>query len=173
MIRKGTAADIPQIVATYGHIHDGEEAGRTNIGWLRGIYPTEETVRAALAADDLFVMEVDGAVVASARINKEQVPVYAQVPWRYQDVPEEQVMVLHTLVVEPACAGRGYGTAFVRFYEDYARQNGCPYLRMDTNARNSAARRLYAGLGYWEAGIEPCVFNGIPDVKLVCLEKKL
>ena len=173
MIRKGTAADIPQIVATYGHIHDGEEAGRTTIGWLRGIYPTEETVRAALAADDLFVMEVDGAVVASARINKEQVPVYAQVPWRYQDVPDEQVMVLHTLVVEPACAGKGYGTAFVRFYEDYARQNGCPYLRMDTNARNSAARRLYAGLGYWEAGIEPCVFNGIPDVKLVCLEKKL
>lgn len=44
---------------------------------------------------------------------------------------------------------------------------------MDTNARNAAARRLYAGLGYWEAGIVPCVFNGIPDVQLVCLEKYL
>lgn len=173
MLRRATTADISQIATIYAHIHDGEEAGRTTTGWLRGIYPTEATARTALAADDLFIMEVDGAVVASARINKEQVPVYAQVTWRYLDVPEEQVMVLHTLVVEPACAGRGYGTTFVRFYEDYARQNGCPYLRMDTNARNSAARRLYAGLGYREAGIEPCVFNGIPDVKLVCLEKKL
>ena len=44
---------------------------------------------------------------------------------------------------------------------------------MDTNARNKTARKLYAGLGYWEAGIMPCVFNGIPDVQLVCLEKKL
>ena len=53
------------------------------------------------------------------------------------------------------------------------RENGCPYLRMDTNARNKTARKLYAGLGYWEAGIMPCVFNGIPGVQLVCLEKKL
>lgn len=173
MVRKATAADIPQIAAIYAHIHDGEEAGKTTIGWLRDVYPTEATARAALAADDLFVMEEGGTVVAAARINREQVPVYAQVSWRYPEVPEEQVMVLHTLVVEPSVSGKGYGTAFVRFYEDYARQNGCPCLRMDTNARNQAARRLYAHLGYWEAGIVPCVFNGIPGVQLVCLEKKL
>ena len=47
----------------------------------------------------------------------------------------------------------------------------CPYLRMDTNAKNQAARKLYARLGYWEADIVPCVFNGIPGVQLVCLEK--
>ena len=42
---------------------------------------------------------------------------------------------------------------------------------MDTNAKNQAARKLYARLGYWEADIVPCVFNGIPSVQLVCLEK--
>ena len=57
-------------------------------------------------------------------------------------------MVLHTLVVDPLRAGKGCGTRFVRFYEDYALERGCPYLRMDTNARNAAARRLYAHLGY-------------------------
>ena len=145
MIRKGTQQDIPYIAAIYEHIHDNEESGRSTVGWIRGVY----------------------------RINKIQVPVYADVPWRYLDVPDEQVMVLHTLVVEPACSGKGYGTAFVKFYEDYARENGCPYLRMDTNARNQTARKMYAGLGYWEAGIMPCVFNGIPGVQLVCLEKKL
>ena len=81
--------------------------------------------------------------------------------------------MLHTLVVDPLQGGKGCGTEFVRFYEDYALSRGCRYLRMDTNARNAAARRLYAGLGYWEAGIVPCVFNGIPDVQLVCLEKYL
>ena len=44
---------------------------------------------------------------------------------------------------------------------------------MDTNAVNTAARSLYAKLGYTEVGIVPCVFNGIPDVMLVCMEKLL
>ena len=59
------------------------------------------------------------------------------------------------------------------FYEDYARENGCKVLRMDTNARNLRARAMYAKLGYREAGTVPCAFNGIPDVQLVLLEKKL
>jgi GNAT superfamily N-acetyltransferase len=86
---------------------------------------------------------------------------------------DDEVMVLHTLVVDPKTKGRGYGTAFVRFYEQYAIDNNCHYLRMDTNKINLSARRLYARLGYKEPGIVPCVFNGIPGVQLVCLEKKV
>lgn len=97
---------------------------------------------------------------------------YAEVPWAHDAAPE-QVLVLHTLVVDPAAAGHGYGTQFVRFYEQYAREHGCPELRIDTNAKNANARRLYAYLGYREAGIAPCTFNGIDGVALVCLEKWL
>ena len=124
-------------------------------------------------AGDLFVLESDGVAAAAAKINQIQVPEYANAQWRYPDAPEGEIMVLHTLVVEPAQAGRGYGSAFVQFYEDYAREYGCSYLRMDTNAKNQAARKLYAHLGYWESGIVDCNFNGIPGVALVCLEKKL
>ena len=106
-------------------------------------------------------------------INQVQVPEYADADWRYKDIPDEQVMVLHTLVVDPDTSGKGYGTAFVDYYEKYALEHNCPYLRMDTNERNAAARRLYKKLGYWEADIVSCVFNGIEGVQLVCLEKKL
>lgn len=82
-------------------------------------------------------------------------------------------MVLHTLVVDPHRKGRGYGKAFVAFYENYAKEHNCVALRMDTNARNAGARNLYHKLGYKEIGIVSCVFNGIPDVQLVCLEKYL
>ena len=59
------------------------------------------------------------------------------------------------------------------YYENYAREHGCSCLRMDTNERNCSARALYKKLGYREASVVPCEFNGIPDVQLVCLEKKL
>lgn len=172
-IRKAVLEDIPHIAAIYDHILTEEEQGRAAVGWIRGVYPTEQTALDALEAGTLYVLERDGVIAAAAKLDQNQVPEYANAPWRYPDVPDNQVMVLHTLVVDPAFAGRGCGKRFVAFYEEHARTRGCPYLRMDTNAKNAAARRLYAGLGYWEAGIVPCVFNGIPDVQLVCLEKKL
>ena len=121
---------------------------------------------------DLFVMEDGGRIVASAVINQAQVPCYAEARWSVR-APDNEVMVLHTLTVDPDCGGRGFGRAFVRFYEEYARRHGCLHLRMDTNAVNITARGLYSKLGYTEVGIVPCVFNGIPNVMLVCMEKLL
>ncbi len=172
MIRKAVLEDIDQVEAIYDRIHDAEEAGRVTIGWLRDIYPTRQTALDALEREDLFVTEERGTVVAAAIINQIQVPEYADCPWAY-DAPEDAVMVLHTLVVDPAAGRRGYGTAFVAFYERYAAEHGCPYLRMDTNVKNVRARRMYARLGFCEPGVVPCTFNGIPGVQLVCLEKKL
>ena len=172
-IRKGTLADVPRAAEIYEHILDKEEAGMTATGWIRGVYPTEETAREAAEAGELFVLSEKGTRAAVARINLIQAPGYEGADWEYPDAPEDEVMVLHTLVVDPVFAGKGYGTRFVRFYEQYAAENGCLYLRMDTNASNQAARGLYGHLGYREAGIVACEFNGIPGVRLVCLEKTL
>lgn len=169
---KAEEKHIDAIEGIYSRIIDAQEQGRLTVGWQRGVYPTRQTALDALKRGDLFVCVDGGQVVAAAIINRIQVPVYAEVGWLYHAEPDE-VMVLHTLVVDPLRAGRGYGTAFVAFYEGYAKNNGCPVLRMDTNEKNAAARRLYARLGYREAGIVPCVFNGIKGVGLVCLEKKL
>lgn len=172
-IRQAREADILAIAGIYDRILAKEEAGQATIGWVRGVYPTESFARKALAAGDLFVLENGGKICATARINQVQVPEYRNADWRYADVPENEIMVLHTLVVDPQIAGHGYGRAFVSFYEQYAKEHGCPYLRMDTNVINTAARRFYAKLGFRESGIVGCTFNGIPGVQLVCLEKKL
>ena len=164
--------DVAQIAAIFERIHDEEAAGRTTTGWLRDVYPVRQTAVDAVARGDLFVEEDGEAITAAGIINQIQVPEYAQCKWRH-DVPDEAVMVLHTLVVDPAYGGKGYGKEFVRGYEQYAAAHGCPYLRMDTNERNTRARAMYAKLGYWEAGAVRCTFNGIPGVRLVCLEKKL
>ena len=172
MIRKAVPGDIPAVAAIYERIHDREEAGAGTTGWKRGVYPTEATAREALAADVLFVDEREGRIVAAARIDQAQVPEYALARWQYAAEARE-IMVLHTLVVDPDAAGQGIGTGFVAFYERYARERGCPCLRMDTNEINAPARALYKRLGYREAGIVPCDFNGVGKIRLVCLEKRL
>ena len=171
-IRKAGIEDIDKIEKIYDRIHDEEEAGRTVIGWIRNVYPIRKTAEDSLNRDDLFVMEEDGEILATAIINKIQVPDYAYAEWR-NEADDDEIMVLHTLIVDPLQKGKGYGKAFVSFYEDYALKNGCHELRMDTNAKNERARAMYKKLGYEEVGIVSCVFNGIPDVQLVCLEKNL
>lgn len=172
MIRKACIQDLPAVANIYDRIHDEEEAGRLTIGWNRSIYPTAATAKDAFEKGELFVLEEQGNILAAAKINKEQVPEYDLAQWLW-DAPPEEIMVLHTLVVDPIAARKGCGTEFVAYYEQYARDQSCICLRMDTNERNAVARALYQKLGYREAGIVPCVFNGIPGVRLVCLEKKL
>lgn len=172
LFRKAGLSDVDAVSAVYEAIHDREEAGQVTTGWIRGVYPTAAVARAAVAAGDLFVAEEDGRVIAAARINRVQGEEYLRAAWQYT-APPEQVMVLHTLVVWPEAFGKGVGTRFVNFYEEYAAAHRCPFLRLDTNARNVAARALYQKLGYREASVVDCVFNGIPGVQLVCLEKRL
>ena len=171
-VRKAEKKDISAVTEIYGDIHTAEESGNVKIGWIRGVYPVRETAEAALGRGDLFVMEDGGAVVGTGIINRMQVESYRAGNWHFP-AEDSDVMVQHTLVISPHCSGKGYGKAFVAFYENYARENGCHYLRIDTNARNSNARAMYKKLGYAEIGIVPTVFNGIPDVQPVLLEKKL
>lgn len=171
-IRRAQEKDLAAVERIYDAIHTEEEAGRACIGWEREVYPTRRTAEDALVRDDLFVEEAEGRIVGTAIINRVQVDAYAEVKWLYPAL-DEQVMVLHTLVIDPDKKGKGYGREFVAFYEEYASRSGCTCLRMDTNARNEGARRLYRHLGYREAGIVPCVFNGLAGVELVMLEKKL
>lgn len=173
MIRKASLSDIPAVCRLYDRIHTAEENGTLSIGWVRGVYPVEETAACAFRDGSLFVEEnQDGVIIGAAIINGIQLPEYRTDTWLYP-VPDEKVTVLHTLVISPESGGHGYGKTFVKFYENYALSIGRPYLRLDTQEKNVLARRMYHALGYREADIVPCDFHGIKSVRLVLLEKNL
>ena len=172
MIRKAGIKDLDAVDCLYQEIHDAESAGLITTGWIREIYPVKATAEAALERGDLFVLEEDGRILGSGIINQLQVDVYESAPWKYQ-APDEQVCVLHTLVISPAARGKGYGREFIRFYEAYALRHGCLELRIDTNELNLAARAMYSKYGYQEIDIVPTTFNGIAGVNLVLLEKQI
>ena len=172
MIRKATLSDLDAVEQLYNELHDAKEAGLIPVIWKRGIYPTRETASAALERNELFVLDHDGKIIGSAIINQTQYDFYANAPWKYE-TPDDQVCVLHTLMISPAEFGKGHARAFLNYYETYAHEHGCPELRIDTNERNTVARAMYKKHGYDEIGIVPTVFNGIPGINLVLLEKHL
>lgn len=171
-IRLAGERDIDAVAAIYDKITAREAAGLGCTGWKPGIYPARDTAENACADRELYVLEQDGVILATARLNGVQDPAYAFCRWQ-EDAPVDKVFVLHTLAVDPDWAGQGLGREFLLYYEAMARAEGKPYLRLDTNVINRPARTFYASHGYREAGIVPCEFNGLPNIDLVCLEKKL
>ncbi len=61
----------------------------------------------------------------------------------------------------------------MEFYEKYAIQNSCKFLRLDTNEKNIEARKFYNKLEFNEIAILPTPFHNIGTVNLVLLEKEL
>lgn len=170
--RKATVNDIDAIEVIYNDIHAAEAAGEFTTGWIKGIYPTRQSALDALERDDLFVLEDDGEIRGAAVINQIQVDVYEGAPWKHE-AADDEVCVIHALTIAPQYKGKGYGKAFVHFYEKYAQENGMPELRIDTSETNFAARTLYTSLGFEEISVVETVFNGLPGIHLVMLEKHL
>ena len=174
MIRKANCEnDIKKAAEIYEKIQKLELEGVYHTGWKLGIYPTYKTADTAYSADELYVFEDEnGNIAASAIINHKCPDSYKEGKWN-TEADGKEILVLHTLSVDPDVKGKGIGKQFVAFYEDMARKLFCKTLRMDTNKTNSAARALYKKLGFAEVGIVPCEFNGLEGVNLVLLEKTL
>ena len=83
-IRKAEKTDIKQIAAIYEHIHNEESCGRFTTGWIKGVYPVEQTAADAVARDDMYVCEDEGSILASTIINYQQVDVYADGDFIYE-----------------------------------------------------------------------------------------
>lgn len=173
IILKGSEKDVADISDLYSAIHNAEADGVLSIGWIPDVYPIPQTAIDAAKRGDLFVLKDNNRIVASAIINHIQLDYYSKGRWQYP-ASDNDVMVLHTLVVDPRVKSKGYGTAFVRFFEQYAIEHNSYVLRMDTQEKNMAARKLYNHLGYSEADkISVEAVYGLSNLSLVLLEKKL
>lgn len=172
-IRKATERDIDAIACIYAMIHQLEAEGKVSIGWDPKLYPVRSTAETALAEDELFVMETEGIIIASAIINHNQPSSYKLPAWQYE-APDEKVGVLHTLVVHPDFGHMGYGRMFVAFFEEYCKNIGCEVVRLDTQEQNTRPLKLYPQIGYRLAGIyDTSLFDYPKKIRLALFEKQL
>ncbi len=68
--------------------------------------------------------------------------------------PSDDYLLLDNVAVDPALQHGGRGRRLLAFAEAEARRLGYQELRLYTNERMTANRRLYARLGYEELGAE-------------------
>ncbi len=109
------------------------------------------TARRAAAGQCFIAAEGDtvvGTVTVSGPFDPKLAPWALQTPWYYR----VDTAHFHQFAVEPDRQGRGVGRQLVARCEQWAREQGCAYMALDTAMPAQHLRARYARLGYRDEG---------------------
>ncbi len=159
MIKKARYEDLEKIAELYEKMLDYEDTHIKYTSWQRGIYPTIDTARLGLKTDSLYVFEENECILASVILNTRQPPEYRSAAWRFE-AGRDEALVIHTLCVDPICAGSGIGSAIISFAKELASKKGCVAIRLNTTDRNTPAISLYEKNGFSVADTQKILLNG-------------
>lgn len=147
MIRKAILKDVNSIEDTYNEHFQYELNHTAFTVFKKGAYPTKDDAERAIYAGALFVYEENGTIVGSIIIDKVQPIEYATIPWK-EKLSEDEVMVIHLLMVRPSMSGKGIASSLIKFATELAQKNSCRALRLDTGSQNIPALSLYQKNGF-------------------------
>ena len=136
------------------------------ISWNEN-YPTRDTFKSDIEKRELFVLEKNkNEILGIVVINRTEEKAYDDLPWTFND----DYVVLHRVLVNPAFSGKGYGKYLIQKVLEYAKEDGIKAIRLDTNTKNILGQKLYKSQG----------FNIVGEISLkdkegsfYCLEKIL
>ena len=147
MIRKATFDDIELIEDTYNeHFKYEMEHGALTV-FQKGIYPTRKDAEKAVEVGTLYVYEENNDIAGSMIVDKVQPAEYTKIIWE-QTFANDEIMVIHLLMVRPSKAGKGIATSLLRYAMELAENSSCKALRLDTGSQNIPALSLYKKLGF-------------------------
>lgn len=159
MIRKAVIADLDSIEEAYEEHFEYEKKHGAYTVFRKGIYPTRADAEKALKDDSLYVYLEQGTVLGSMIVDQRQPEEYKNIAWTCH-VPDGAVNVIHLLMVRPCAAGKGIGSALVKFALDLARGRHCAAVRLDTGEQNAPAVCLYKKMGFQLAAVSAMKVGG-------------
>lgn len=147
MIRKADLSDLDAIENAYNEHFQYEIEHEAYTVFKKGVYPTRIDAERAIRSGAMFVYEENGVFCGSMIFDKNQPIEYADIPWKV-DCAEDEVMVIHLLMVRPRLAGQGIASSFIRYAVEFAKKCYCKALRLDTGSQNIPAVSLYEKNGF-------------------------
>ena len=165
LIRRAVLKDIPSILNLIAEVVPAMNAAG-NFQW-DNTYPNAGVFEKDIAANQLWVAELDGSVAGIAAITTDQEPEYIEVGW---DI-NEKAIVTHRLAVSGEHRGKGVAAALLKQAENEALKMGIDVVRIDTNSQNQATQKLFPKTGYKFAGEIGLGFR--PGLRFYCYEKRL
>lgn len=143
---------LDEVGMIYERIHEDLSQTVNYPRWPRGIYPTEESAQEAIDKNELYILKDHQQIIGLVILNQEQDLGYENVDWQVE-AKDYEVMVIHTLAIDPRFKGKGYAGIMIQKIKQFAVQKHCLALRLDLTQGNVPARNLYQKHGFYFTGI--------------------
>lgn len=138
----------------YWKLIEGIAERQEEVGWIKGIYPSDQMMTDALIKGEMYLLLPDetddccsesilGAVILNSDYNEG----YSGIRWSVDCDPSE-VMIPHALGVAADAQGKGVGRRLVDEIIHLAEQEGKKAVRLDILGRNHIAEKLYIRAGF-------------------------
>ena len=148
--QKASETDFHSIQKFYWDVIDEihrNNVNHENLGWEKGVYPSDNFVQSSLAKGELYVLTEKDALCACVILNSECNEGYLGCPWGITCEPAE-VLIPHALAVHPRMQGKGIGKIVVGYVLDLAEQKHKKAVRLDVLGAGKAAEALYRSCGF-------------------------
>ena len=146
-LRAAAENEFEAIRAFYWDLIDRMQDRNDTVGWKKGIYPTDGFLRESIEQGELFVLDRKDGYAGCVIVNSLRNDGYEGLPCGI-DCEREDVLVPHALAVRPDLHGQGIGKSIVGDILELARKTGRKTVRLDILNGNTAAERLYTGMGF-------------------------
>jgi ribosomal protein S18 acetylase RimI-like enzyme len=142
-----TQNDYDAIIAFYDDVTERTPEMATYARWSKGKHPTVEGIKAYIDERSMFLYRANSVIVGAMAVTMYQGEDYHAIDWA-QQMPDDQVAVIHILAVSPGVQGKGIGSEMIREAIRLAQNKGMQAIRLDALASNTPAHRLYERLGF-------------------------
>ena len=142
-----TQNDFDAIITFYDDVTERTPEMTTYARWQKGKHPTEEGINAYINEGSMYLHRDNGKIVGAMAVTMYQGEDYHAIEWA-QQVPDDEVAVIHILAISPDAQGKGVGSEMIREAIRLAQNNGMQAIRLDALASNTPAHKIYERLGF-------------------------
>ena len=147
IIEKAVDSDVCAVAALYDRVSDhfAQTINYCAPEWQKGSYPTLADAQCAFDEGSLYVAKRNRQVCVACTIDRNTY-FTVELPWGIE-AGDRDCVIAHTLAVDPALRGKGYGKAMVDFAIAQGLKTHALALRLSTHQINIPACALYRKCG--------------------------
>lgn len=143
--------EFHQVMEFYYDLIDSFAGAESRPGWIKGVYPSEPMIQAAIEGEELLIALQDGELVGAMILNHTYPDEYEKGEWAVQ-AEKEEVMSIHALGVSAACQGKGVAKRMLACAAGICSGRHAKVIRIDVLGTNLTAKKLYPAAGFHYAG---------------------
>lgn len=147
VVRRAEENEFEAVKQMYWDIIDAMKGSNLDIMWEKDLYPSNDMIKNAIAAGEMFVLDDGGTICGAMVFNEEGNESYINGSWGV-DAAQGEFMVIHALGVHPDYQGKGCGGILVDEAAYIAKAAGKKAVRLDVLGNDVPAIKLYESKGY-------------------------